>query len=65
MKQTWMDTSKMPLRDAKGNIFGILSVTEDITERHQAQEELKQQKQNLEEALAELQGAQVQLVQQK
>ncbi|MDZ8135219.1 MAG: histidine kinase dimerization/phospho-acceptor domain-containing protein [Nostoc sp. DedQUE04] len=58
-----MDTSKMPLRDAKGNIFGILSVTEDITERHQAQEELKQQKQNLEEALAELQGAQVQLVQ--
>ncbi|MEH2348545.1 MAG: response regulator [Nostoc sp.] len=62
-QQTWMDTSKMPLRDAKGNIFGILSVTEDITERHQAQEELKQQKQNLEQALAELQQTQVQLVQ--
>ncbi|MEH2198170.1 hybrid sensor histidine kinase/response regulator [Nostoc sp.] len=62
-QQTWMDTSKMPLRDAKGNIFGILSVTEDITERHQAQEELKQQKQNLEQALAELQHTQVQLVQ--
>ncbi|MEH2072808.1 MAG: response regulator [Nostoc sp.] len=62
-QQTWMDTSKMPLRDVKGNIFGILSVTEDITERHQAQEELKQQKQNLEQALAELQHTQVQLVQ--
>ncbi|MEH2056583.1 MAG: response regulator [Nostoc sp.] len=62
-QQVWLDTSKMPLRDAKGNIFGILFVTEDITERQQAQEELQRQKQNLEEALAELQGTQVQLVQ--
>ena len=62
-QQVWLDTSKMPLRDAKGNVFGILFVTEDITERQLAQEELKQQKQNLEEALAELQGTQVQLVQ--
>ncbi|WP_366839074.1 response regulator [Nostoc sp. LPT] len=62
-EQIWLDTSKMPLRDAKGNVFGILLVTEDITERQLAQEELKQQKQNLEEALAELQGTQVQLVQ--
>lgn len=62
-QQIWLDTSKMPLRDAKGNVFGILLVTEDITERQLAQEELKQQKQNLEEALAKLQGTQVQLVQ--
>ncbi|MDZ8107092.1 MAG: response regulator [Nostoc sp. DedQUE12a] len=62
-KQIWLDTSKMPLRDAKGNVFGILLVTEDITERQLAQEELKQQKQNLEAALAELQGTQMQLVQ--
>ncbi|MEH1965664.1 hybrid sensor histidine kinase/response regulator [Nostoc sp.] len=62
-QRIWLDTSKMPLRDAKGNVFGILLVTEDITERQLAQEELKQQKQNLEEALAELQGTQVQLVQ--
>ncbi|MBE9106023.1 response regulator [Nostoc cf. edaphicum LEGE 07299] len=58
-QQIWLDTSKMPLRDAKGNVFGILFVAEDITERQLAQEELKQQKQNLEEALAELQGTQV------
>ncbi|MEH2436015.1 MAG: response regulator [Nostoc sp.] len=62
-QKVWLDTSKMPLRDAKGNIFGILSVTEDITERRQAEDQLKQQKQNLEQALAELQGTQVQLVQ--
>ncbi|WP_335094268.1 PAS domain S-box protein [Nostoc sp.] len=54
-QQIWLDTSKMPLRDAKGNVFGILLVTKDITKRQMAQEELKQQKQNLEEALAELQ----------
>ncbi|MEH2090915.1 MAG: response regulator [Nostoc sp.] len=62
-QQIWLDTSKIPLRDAKGNVFGILLVTEDITERQLAQEELKQQKQNLEQALTELQGTQVQLVQ--
>ncbi|MHC5598307.1 MAG: response regulator [Nostoc sp.] len=62
-QQVWLDTSKMPLRDAKGNVFGILFVTEDITERRQAEDQLKQQKRNLEQALAELQGTQVQLVQ--
>ena len=62
-KQVWLDTSKIPLRDALGNVFGILSVTEDITERRQAEDQLKQKKQNLEQALVELQGTQVQLVQ--
>ncbi|MCW5316242.1 response regulator [Nostoc sp. KVJ3] len=62
-QQVWLDTNKMPLRDVNGNLFGILLVTEDITERQQAQEELKQQKQNLEQALVELQRAQMQLVQ--
>ncbi|MEH2439096.1 hybrid sensor histidine kinase/response regulator [Nostoc sp.] len=62
-QQVWLDTSKMPLRDVNGNVFGTLFVTKDITERQQAEEELKQQKQNLEQALAELQHTQVQLVQ--
>jgi PAS domain S-box-containing protein len=62
-QQIWLDTNKIPLRDANGNVFGILLVTEDITERQQAQEELKQQKQNLEQALVELQRTQTQLVQ--
>lgn len=62
-QQIWLDTNKIPLRDANGNIFGILLVTEDITERQLAQEQLKQQKQNLEQALVELQRTQMQLVQ--
>ncbi|GAB4532537.1 MAG: hypothetical protein Kow0063_13210 [Anaerolineae bacterium] len=30
---TWALTSKIPLRDAEGNIIGIIGVTRDITER--------------------------------
>ncbi|GAX39651.1 multi-sensor signal transduction multi-kinase [Tolypothrix sp. NIES-4075] len=62
-EEIWLDTNKIPLRDANGNIFGILLVTEDITERQLAQEQLKQQKQHLEQALAEVQRTQMQLVQ--
>ncbi len=62
-QQIWLDVNKIPLRDANGNMFGILLVTEDITERRLAEEQLKQQKQNLEEAVAELQRTQMQLVQ--
>ncbi|MEH1977474.1 MAG: AAA family ATPase [Nostoc sp.] len=62
-KQTWSNTNKIPLRDREGNIFGILGTSEDITERHEAQQLLQQQKQQLEEALQELQTMQLQLVQ--
>jgi PAS domain S-box-containing protein len=62
-QQIWLDTNKIPLRDANGNMFGILLVTEDITERQLAEEQLKQQKQDLEQAIAELQRTQMQLVQ--
>ena len=62
-QQIWLDTNKIPLRDANDKVFGILFITEDITERQQAQELLKQQKQNLEQALEKLQRTQMQLVQ--
>ncbi len=62
-QQIWLDTNKIPLRDANDRVFGILLITEDITERQQAQELLKQQKQNLEQALEKLQRTQMQLVQ--
>jgi len=38
-KQTWVDTTKIPLHDAQGNVIGILGTFEDITERKQAEEE--------------------------
>ncbi|MEH1884161.1 trifunctional serine/threonine-protein kinase/ATP-binding protein/sensor histidine kinase [Nostoc sp.] len=62
-KQKWSNTNKIPLKDREGNIFGILSTSENITERHEAQQLLQQQKQQLEQALQELQTMQLQLVQ--
>ncbi|MEB3359967.1 MAG: PAS domain S-box protein [Synechococcales bacterium] len=38
----WIDTSKVPLRDGDGNIIGIVGIYEDITQRLQMQEQLKQ-----------------------
>lgn len=52
--QIWLRTSKVPLRDAGGNVFGILGTYEDITEQKRAEQEherlqsLLQQSQKLE-----------------
>ncbi|MBS2010959.1 MAG: PAS domain-containing sensor histidine kinase [Cyanobacteria bacterium SZAS TMP-1] len=32
-KQAWLDTNKIPLRDAGGTVFGVLGMYEDITAR--------------------------------
>ena len=37
-RRLWIDTTKQPLRDAHGNVHGILGVYDDITERKQAEE---------------------------
>ena len=39
-KQIWLDTNKIPLHDAQGNVVGILGTFEDITERKKAEETL-------------------------
>ena len=38
-RQAWLNTSKIPLHDANGNVFGILGIIEDITDRKQSQDE--------------------------
>ncbi len=46
-------TSKVPLRDAHGNILGILGCYEDITERKKAEQELQSYRCKLEEMVRE------------
>ncbi len=40
-KQSWVDMNKIPLCDANGEMIGILSTYEDITERQQQEDELR------------------------
>ena len=38
-RTVWLDTSKIPLTDANGEVYGVLGIFEDITERKEAEEE--------------------------
>ncbi|MBV6627934.1 MAG: PAS domain S-box protein [Rivularia sp. (in: Bacteria)] len=60
----WLTTLN-PLRNAEGKIYRIIGTSFDISERKQAETQLKQQTQELEAALNELQKAQMQLVENK
>ncbi|MFB2837137.1 PAS domain S-box protein [Floridanema evergladense] len=39
-REVWLETSKIPLHDAQGNVVGILVTYEDITERKRIEEAL-------------------------
>ena len=39
----WIDTTKVPLHDANGNVVGLLGMVEDITERKRLEEALNRQ----------------------
>ncbi len=40
--ETWVRTSKVPLKDTEGNIFGVLGTYEDITERKKVERILRE-----------------------
>jgi len=43
----WLNTSKIPLRNSNGEVYGILGTYDDISERKEAAEALKRSQQNL------------------
>ncbi len=44
---TWLETTKIPLMDEKGNTVGVLGMYEDVTERKQVEEALRRSEQRL------------------
>jgi PAS domain S-box-containing protein len=46
-RETWVSTSKMPLRDVQGKIIGTFGLSRDITERKRAEEALRETNQTL------------------
>ena len=61
--QIWLEINKLPLHDPNGNVIGILGTYQDISDRKRAEAAVIQKSHDLEKALAELQNAQLQLVQ--
>ncbi len=62
-QESWWLTTINPLKNSEGRIYRLVGTTFNITERKQAETQLKQQKEDLETAIKELQQAQMQLVQ--
>lgn len=56
-RQVWLDTTKVPLHDADGNVVGTLGTYEDITERKEAEVALQRANDELAATLEELQTA--------
>lgn len=54
-QRIWIETSKIPLKDEQGKIYGILGVYDDITLRKRAEEELQENRRKLAETIKMLQ----------
>ncbi|MGD0036969.1 MAG: PAS domain S-box protein [Bacteroidota bacterium] len=55
--ETWVTTTKMPLRDREGEIIGTFGISKDITKRKKAEEALQKTSEEREKLIKELQYA--------
>jgi light-regulated signal transduction histidine kinase (bacteriophytochrome) len=55
-QQRWLSTTKVPLRDTQGKVIGLVGMSRDITERKQADEELKLLNEDLQRRTIELEA---------
>jgi PAS domain S-box-containing protein len=53
-EKRWLDTSKIPLRDEKGQTIGLVGIGRDITERKKAETERERLIAELQDALADV-----------
>jgi PAS domain S-box-containing protein len=53
-QKRWLDTTKLPLRDEKGQITGLVGVGRDVTERKKAETERERLITELQNALADI-----------
>jgi PAS domain S-box-containing protein len=56
-REMWVSTTKVPLRNAEGEIIGIFGISHDITGRKRAEQAIRQLNTSLERKAEELQAA--------
>ena len=62
-EQIWLETHKAPLKNQTGDVIGIVGAFQDITQRKQAEAELKAKTQELQQSYQDLKETQLQLIQ--
>jgi len=50
-KETWVSTTKIPIKDEKGNIIGTIGISRDITDKKRAEEDLKRHRNQLQDMI--------------
>ena len=58
---SWLQTTKVPLRNTEGKVIGLIGVNRDVTARRQAEEEIRAANEALQRTLAKLQASHEQL----
>lgn len=58
-KTIWVDTSKVPIHDANGQVLGLVGIYADITQRHEDEKLLRETREHLDLAIEAMDSAMV------